>query len=200
MPLCPDCGTAVTIARDGNRRGDLIEAPRAVPCAACAARKRRRRQAQIGPVILVALVVGAVLWRLMATGSPEPARAPKPVPVDVRPAPLPGPAPPLPVPPKSPSDARSPKLLNGAQLITADDYPAKAQREGREGAVQVALEVGPDGRVTGCRIATSSGHSDLDDLTCRLFLRRARFDPARDLDGGAIAGRYINRVRWQIQR
>jgi TonB family protein len=205
MPLCPECGTAVTIARDNNRRGDLIEVPKAVLCAACATRKRRRWQAQIGPVILVALVLGAVLWRLMATGNPEPAPAPRPAPIDVRPAPSPGPAPPLPAPPlstppRASPDAQGPKLLDGAQLITADDYPARAQREGREGAVRVGLEVGPDGRVARCSIAVSSGHSDLDDLTCKLFVQRARFDPARNLDGEAIASRYTNRVRWQIQR
>ncbi|MBA4748473.1 MAG: energy transducer TonB, partial [Sphingopyxis sp.] len=77
---------------------------------------------------------------------------------------------------------------------------ARAQREEREGTTGFRVAIGPDGRVTGCDITSSSGHADLDQETCKLVTRRARFDPALDRDGNPTTGSYSNRVRWQIPK
>ncbi|MBX9925607.1 MAG: energy transducer TonB, partial [Hyphomicrobiaceae bacterium] len=124
---------------------------------------------------------------------------------DTTPTPPP-PQPPTPViappaPSAAPSRATGAKPKgNPGRWATNDDYPARAQREEREGTAGFRVTIGPDGRVTGCDITASSGHADLDQETCKLVTRRARFDPALDRDGNPTTGSYSNRVRWQIPK
>jgi protein TonB len=68
----------------------------------------------------------------------------------------------------------------------------------REGSVGFALTVSPAGRVTGCEIIESSSDSRLDERTCRLLIRRARFSPAQDKDGTPVEGRFASRLHWKI--
>jgi len=82
--------------------------------------------------------------------------------------------------------------------ITDDDYPASALKERAEGSVRFRLDVGADGRVTGCTILESSGNSSLDSATCSLAQRRFRFTPARDAQGQPVAGHAIRAVRWAM--
>lgn len=84
--------------------------------------------------------------------------------------------------------------------VTNDDYPPSAQRDGVEGSTGVNVQVGPDGRVTTCSVTSSSGSTILDDTACRLVTRRARFNPAKDAGGTAIASSWSGRFRWQIQQ
>lgn len=69
-----------------------------------------------------------------------------------------------------------------------------------EGVVAVSLTVSAAGSAAGCRVTGSSGSHDLDDATCALLLRRARYAPARDDRGRAVAAVVTRRVRWQIPR
>jgi len=124
------------------------------------------------------------------------------------------PAPPLPFaparievapppPPTSlvPSKASGVRALgNRSSWITTDDYPAAALRAEEEGVVSLSVQVGSDGRVTGCAVTASSGSGALDTAACRLYQSRARFDPARDDTGNAVATSYSDRVRWQLPR
>jgi TonB family protein len=87
---------------------------------------------------------------------------------------------------------------NPGLWVTTNDYPALALSEGREGLVGFTLTVGTDGRVQSCDVTSSSGSPDLDSTACSLISQRARFTPARNVNGKAQAGRYANRVRWQI--
>ncbi len=87
---------------------------------------------------------------------------------------------------------------NPGLWVTTNDYPALALREEREGTVGFTLIIGTDGRVKSCEIASTSGSADLDAAACSLISQRARFTPARNAKGKAQAGRYANRVRWQI--
>jgi len=82
--------------------------------------------------------------------------------------------------------------------VTTEDYPSSAMREGVQGVTGYRLEIGPDGKVTGCQITASSGSGILDDTTCKLLARRARFNPAKDASGAGMAASYSGRVRWQI--
>ncbi|HEU0097136.1 MAG TPA: TonB family protein [Allosphingosinicella sp.] len=85
------------------------------------------------------------------------------------------------------------------QLLTSDDYPAAALRNEEQGTTQFRLAVGKDGRVGACTVTSSSGSSSLDSATCRLMMRRAVFDPARDRRGRPRAGRYEGRIAWRIR-
>lgn len=84
------------------------------------------------------------------------------------------------------------------EWLTTDDYPSSAMREGVQGVTGYRLDIGTDGRATGCNVTSSSGSQTLDDTTCRLLLRRARFKPAQDQGGQPIASSYSGRTRWQI--
>jgi protein TonB len=84
------------------------------------------------------------------------------------------------------------------QWITTDDYPPSALRGEEQGVVAIALRIAADGRIDSCTVTASSGHPTLDQATCRLYQRRARFTPARDDAGAPVAGTFNDRVRWQL--
>jgi protein TonB len=106
------------------------------------------------------------------------------------------PAPPAPpavrtVPPKSVSG-------NLQGLIREDDYPPSALDREEQGVVAVSLQVGTNGRVSGCSVTSSSGSRTLDSTTCRILTSRAKFSPARDSTGNPTTGTTSARIRWQI--
>ena len=80
-------------------------------------------------------------------------------------------------------------------ISTSSDYPRAAEQAGAEGVVVARLSVSEKGRVTDCRIRSSSGNGDLDRTTCRLILKRFRFLPARDSSGAATT----DTVEWEQQ-
>jgi protein TonB len=137
---------------------------------------------------------------IVQTNSPPPPTvifsSPTPPPVVVT-----MPAPPAP-PPPPPAQAAVKMTPRGSpqSWVTNDDYPPSAQRDAVEGTTGFALTVGADGRVTGCSVTSSSGSSLLDDTACRLLMRRARFNPAKDANGTAMGDTFRSRFRWQIQK
>lgn len=96
--------------------------------------------------------------------------------------------------------AKVPPKPVGDQLrwFTPDDYPAAAQNSGQTGEVLFQVEVAVDGSVRECKTLRSAGVKELDDETCSLLKRRAKFSPALDAENRAIIGYYINRVRWRV--
>lgn len=92
-----------------------------------------------------------------------------------------------------PSSARA-----AADLITEADYPRASRRKGEEGTVTVRLDVTPRGRVGRCTVVQSSGFARLDAATCRVIGARARFTPARDARGHAVADSVTTRVAWRL--
>jgi protein TonB len=119
-----------------------------------------------------------------------------PTPLPTTPTVEPLPIRPLPIPSLDPK-AASP-LGSPGKWATSDDYPARALREERAGITRFRVTVGPDGRVRNCEVTASSGSSDLDRATCENVARRARFKPATDEAGAAVAGSYSSAVRWEI--
>lgn len=82
--------------------------------------------------------------------------------------------------------------------ITQADYRTSWIARGWAGTAGFRLAIGRDGRVEECRITRSTGHTALDQATCALVTRRARFEPARDGAGEKVAGSYASSVLWQI--
>lgn len=107
---------------------------------------------------------------------------------------------PMPETPGPKKGVESPPIPKGNPGFWAStmDYPSLALREEREGTAAFRVTVGKDGSVTGCEITTSSGHSDLDEVTCANVTKRAKFHPAQDKKGKITTGTYANRIRWQI--
>jgi protein TonB len=85
-----------------------------------------------------------------------------------------------------------------AAYIHELDYPAAALQARQSGTVRFSLDVGPDGRVTGCTITRSSGSSLLDASTCRLIRARARFSPAIDSNGNPAPSRIDQQFTWKL--
>ncbi len=76
--------------------------------------------------------------------------------------------------------AAAPKWISGS--LVKGDNPRGRYR----GTVTVRFTVQPNGRVSGCRTAVSSGSSALDARTCQLVEQRLRFRPALNWQGQAI--------------
>ncbi|QNQ10682.1 energy transducer TonB [Sphingomonas alpina] len=130
---------------------------------------------------------------VMQTVTTPPPAAPM-VPIAAPPAPPPpAPAPPriaVPVTPRG----------NQGDWFPQDSYPAAARRAEAEGRVSVQVTVDTRGRVSACRVTSSSGNSDLDEATCRLATRNGRFNPAKDANGTPIESTTsIRAVKWQIE-
>lgn len=86
-------------------------------------------------------------------------------------------------------------------LFRSDDYPSMALRHEEQGGVRARLTVGPDGRVTQCEIAESSGSEHLDSATCDVLIARARFEPGVDEAGEPVSGTYVTpTVEWRIRQ
>lgn len=115
------------------------------------------------------------------------------------PAPVAPPPPPAPPPPKFQPKPPSPRG-NPGSWANSNDYPSRALREEREGTTGFTVQVGANGRVTSCTVTRSSGSSDLDNTTCSLITRRARFKPATDGNGDAVASSWSSSVRWEIPK
>jgi len=81
-------------------------------------------------------------------------------------------------------------------IQSARDYPP-ATREQRLGDyVIIALTVGTDGRVKGCRVHRASRDPQADQITCRLATERFRFRPATDAAGNPVEALYGWQQRW----
>ena len=154
----------------------------------------------------IAIAYVAALASVPDGDEPRPATPPAPhietvpVPVKVIPPPRmspPPPPPPAPRPLRGPDSPPRPRLSPNA-WVTPEDYPLDAMLMEERGRSLFAVQVNPDGRVANCTIVESSGFARLDDLTCRLVTRRARFSPAMTADGAPTVGFYSQAVRWEL--
>lgn len=90
----------------------------------------------------------------------------------------------------------APVIERGA--IISDDYPAAAIRAEEQGKVGVRLTVSAHGLASACTVTESSGSAILDQTTCLVFERRARFTPARDTAGETTEGSFATAILWQL--
>lgn len=87
---------------------------------------------------------------------------------------------------------------NPARWITNADYRSRWIQEELSGSARFTLAIDASGKVTGCKITRSTGHTALDAATCDLVTKRARFDAARDGTGKAVPGSYKGAITWKI--
>jgi len=85
-----------------------------------------------------------------------------------------------------------------SMIVTSDDYPPAALRAEEAGRVRVRLHVSTSGLIDGCEVSMSSGFNDLDEATCRLMTRRARYYSAKDASGAATDAFVERSVTWTI--
>ncbi len=102
-------------------------------------------------------------------------------------------------PPPLPVIAEPPRARTPLQdLLSVNDYPMSALARREDGRVEFRLDVGANGRVTGCTITRSSGSSALDSTTCRILRSRARYIPARDSNGMPAGYPVEDGVDWRL--
>jgi protein TonB len=108
------------------------------------------------------------------------------------------PNPPPPPPPPSKARGAQPEGQRSWQQRIMDNYPARAVRDEIEGRVGVRVTVGPNGRVAGCSVTSSSGESVLDQAACQDITRYARFNPALDDAGNPTTGSWGTTIVYTL--
>ena len=83
---------------------------------------------------------------------------------------------------------------NPAAWVTSQDVQERLKDI--HGATDFMLWVGANGRVTECTIKKSSGSSELDQLTCALITKRARFVSATDNLGNKVPCPWSSSIHW----
>ena len=87
---------------------------------------------------------------------------------------------------------------NANVWFNPQDVPEYLLRQGSGlWQVPIRITVNPDGRMQKCEIERTSGIADLDRLTCRIVLMRAKFKPA-SIDGTASFGVYRASIQWAV--
>ena len=89
----------------------------------------------------------------------------------------------------APAAAAPPRTI----MISPNDYPADVRPGDRLLRVRVRYELGPDGRITSCRVERSSGQPSIDSESCRLLEQRARFRPDPGYQRGSL------QLHWQSE-
>ncbi len=121
-----------------------------------------------------------------------------PGPVEFEPIDLGGPIGGAPVTPALPDPIAASPSNNPGRWITDSDYRSVWIRQDMSGVAGFAVTIDAKGRVSDCTITRSTGHAALDNATCKLVERRARFHAAKDSYGNAIAGTFSSSVNWKI--
>lgn len=93
---------------------------------------------------------------------------------------------------------RATPIGNIGAWIRTDDYPTKMLRAGQAAIVQVRLDVGPDGAVSKCHILETTRAKEFDDAVCQSFTKRAKFEPAIDSEGKAVASYWQRTVQFRL--
>lgn len=83
-------------------------------------------------------------------------------------------------------------------IFSVGDYPSEAIMRKDEGTSSVRFWIGPTGKVSDCSVVESSGSAALDQRTCDVITRRARYFPARTKSGESVASIGFQRIRWEL--
>jgi TonB family protein len=82
--------------------------------------------------------------------------------------------------------------------FSGDDYPSAAIKKDASGRTDVRVSVDETGKPTDCIVLRQSGNESLDKVTCGVLLRRARFQPAVDIDGRPVKSIIVSGVTWLL--
>jgi outer membrane biosynthesis protein TonB len=92
----------------------------------------------------------------------------------------------------------APELAHRGSFMTDDDYPANALRNKETASVRLALTIDAAGKLVACKVTSIEGARSLEAPTCALQTRRARFVPAHDSSGNAVAGITTTTFNWML--
>lgn len=87
---------------------------------------------------------------------------------------------------------------SGKPVFNTNDYPRGALIQNKGASTVVAVMVEADGQASRCHIVDRSNVPELDQRTCTVLMKRARFSPAVDTAGRAVRALSPVRVTWLI--
>ena len=87
---------------------------------------------------------------------------------------------------------------NPGEWVTQNDYPPKMLQSGQPANIAFRLDIGADGKPTGCYIQAATHPKEFDSAVCGSILNRARFSPAMDAQGNSINSYYLGRVNFRL--
>lgn len=96
------------------------------------------------------------------------------------------------------SRAATPDKLGEWAAQVSNNYPAEALRNEWQGSVFLAVIINERGRVAGCAVTRSSGHSVLDEAACDGMRKFARFNPALDANGNPEQGNFSTSITYRL--
>jgi len=79
-----------------------------------------------------------------------------------------------------------------------NDYPAGMLREGAQAIVNFRLLIDETGRVSSCKIQTSTRPKQFDDVVCGIVMKKAKFHPALDAGGKQVPSFWRQTVSFRI--
>lgn len=84
-------------------------------------------------------------------------------------------------------------------LFNSDNYPAVAAMAAMERNVIATVEVGTDGRIGSCSAPGHFAYPQFVSSVCNVLRKGARFEPARDSEGKAVAAPYVVLVSFRLR-
>jgi periplasmic protein TonB len=94
------------------------------------------------------------------------------------------------------SDIGVEQTKNGAFIFRK--YPPRAKAAGEQGDVTFRAEYDKKGSILSCEVTKSSGFKRLDEDTCELIVKHARFKPELLKRGKRVDGIQTGLVEWRI--
>jgi TonB family protein len=84
-------------------------------------------------------------------------------------------------------------------IFSSSDYPGQALQLNQEGTAQYLLLIDEKGSVAACHVERASGVPMLDAMGCQAIRQRAKFEPARDVQGKGVRSMLITPpVTWRM--
>jgi TonB family protein len=97
-----------------------------------------------------------------------------------------------------PTKVVAPEPIKPEGWIRYVDYPDDALRQGQVGTTWFDVLIDEAGQPFGCKTVSSSEVKALDEVSCRLMMQRARFQPARDQFGAAVPSVFRRSASWTL--
>lgn len=82
--------------------------------------------------------------------------------------------------------------------LRSADYPSGSIARGEQAIIRYRLTVDAAGQPTACAVQSAITKGDFAEVTCDLLKKRARFEPACDAKGKAMASYFVGSVVWII--
>ena len=84
--------------------------------------------------------------------------------------------------------------------IRSTDYPVSELWKGGQAIIKFRLTVNEKGLPVDCDVSGLTDSAEFAEISCDRLKKRARFEPALDVDGKPIASVYLGTVRFQMPR